>query len=114
VCLDLGGLALQVDCENGIKIPARDPVQAVNDLACALTRLADNVELRLELGRASQARVEREFNWTRKADVIQSMYHAILFNREDTLPVNSGINPDESLAMTQVISTRVPERNGNA
>jgi glycosyltransferase involved in cell wall biosynthesis len=114
VCLDLGGLALQVDCENGIKVPARDPVQAVNDLSCALTRLADNVELRLELGRASQARVEREFNWTRKADDIQSMYRAVLFNREVALPVDTAINPDDSLAMNRVIPRRVPARNGDA
>jgi glycosyltransferase involved in cell wall biosynthesis len=114
VCLDLGGLAMQVDCENGFKVPARDPVQAVNDLSCALTRLADNVELRLELGRASQARVEREFNWTRKADDIQSMYRAALFDREAALPVNTAINPDDSLPLNRVIPRRVPARNGDA
>jgi glycosyltransferase involved in cell wall biosynthesis len=114
VCFDLGGLAMQVDCENGFKVPARDPVQAVNDLSNALTRLADNVELRLELGRASQGRVEREFNWTRKADDIQSLYRAVLFNREVALPVNTAINPDDSLALNRVIPRRVPARNGDA
>jgi glycosyltransferase involved in cell wall biosynthesis len=114
VCLDLGGLALQVDSENGFKIPARDPVQAVNDIAYALARLADNVELRLELGRTSQARVEREFNWTRKADVIQSMYRAVLLTREVALPVNTAINLDDSLAMNRVISRGISERKHNA
>ncbi len=114
VCLDLGGLALQVDSDNGVKIPARDPIQAVNDIACALARLADNVELRLELGRASQARVEQEFNWTCKADFIQSMYRAILLNREVAPTVNTAINAEDSFAMNRVISRVVPERKHNA
>ena len=114
VCLDLGGLALQVDSDNGVKIPARDPNQAVNDIACALARLADNVELRLELGSASQARVEQEFNWTCKADFIQSMYRAILLNREVAPTVNTAINAEDSFAMNRVISRVVPERKHNA
>src|SRR5205085_1454539 len=52
ICLDLGGPALQVTEETGIKVPAIAPEQVVHDLAAALSRLASDPALRVRLGQA--------------------------------------------------------------
>jgi glycosyltransferase involved in cell wall biosynthesis len=74
VCLDLGGLALQVTEETGIKIPALSPAQAVSELAAALIRLAEDPALRARMGRAAQRRVEESFNWDGRGDLITGIY----------------------------------------
>jgi glycosyltransferase involved in cell wall biosynthesis len=66
VCLDLGGPALQVTEETGIKVPAHMPVQVIHDLALAFETLAGNPELRARLGLGGRARVVREFRWEDK------------------------------------------------
>jgi glycosyltransferase involved in cell wall biosynthesis len=58
VCLDLGGPALQVTEDTGIKVPATSPEQVVSDLAAAMTRLARNPSLRIRLGIAARQRVQ--------------------------------------------------------
>jgi glycosyltransferase involved in cell wall biosynthesis len=68
VCLDLGGLALQVTGETGIKIPADSPEQAIEDLAAALQSLAENPIKRRDLSRGARARVECSFRWDRKVE----------------------------------------------
>jgi glycosyltransferase involved in cell wall biosynthesis len=78
ICLDAGGLALQVDEGNGVKIPAVSPSQAVDAIAVALESLARNLELRLQYGRAGRARVAAEFNWARKAQEIRRIYDRVL------------------------------------
>jgi glycosyltransferase involved in cell wall biosynthesis len=78
ICLDAGGLALQVDEGNGVKIPAVSPSQAVDAIAIALEGLAGNLELRLQYGRAGRARVAAEFNWARKAQEIRRFYDHVL------------------------------------
>src|SRR5208337_4499961 len=42
VCLDLGGPALQVTEDTGIKVPATSPEQVVSDLATAFYKLASD------------------------------------------------------------------------
>lgn len=42
ICLDQGGPAMQVTEETGIKVPAPSPEQAVQELATALARLAND------------------------------------------------------------------------
>ena len=78
ICLDAGGLALQVDEGNGLKIPAVSPSQAVDAIASALENLARNSEVRLQYGRAGRARVAAEFNWARKAQEIRRIYDRVL------------------------------------
>jgi len=74
VCLDLGGPALQVTEDTGIKIPAISPAQAVRDLAVAIERLAGDAELRNRLARAARERVEETFVWDQKLDCLQEVY----------------------------------------
>ena len=68
VCLDLGGPALQVTVDTGIKVPATSPEQVVADLAKAMLRLAEDPELRVRMGQASRQRVKEDFNWGKKGD----------------------------------------------
>ncbi len=68
VCLDLGGPAIQVTEETGIKIPAVSPEQTVRDLTAALQRLADNPVLRANLANAGWQRLMQGFTWEKKME----------------------------------------------
>jgi glycosyltransferase involved in cell wall biosynthesis len=74
ICLDLGGPALQVTEETGIKVPASSPEQAVQELATALARLANDPALRVRMGRSAQQRVEECLNWEKTAALMMEMY----------------------------------------
>ena len=74
ICLDLGGPALQVTEETGIKVPAMAPKQVVRDLAAAFSRLADDPALRVRLAHASRRRAEVDFNWDQKGEWMNRVY----------------------------------------
>jgi len=74
ICLDLGGPALQVTPETGIKIPAISPEQTVHDLAAAMDRLASDPGLRARMARAGQKRVREQFNWETKGSQMAALY----------------------------------------
>jgi glycosyltransferase involved in cell wall biosynthesis len=74
ICLDLGGPALQVTDETGIKVPAISPDQAVNGLAQALSRLATDSALRVRLGTAGRQRVRDCFGWNEKGQLLAAIY----------------------------------------
>jgi glycosyltransferase involved in cell wall biosynthesis len=74
ICLDLGGPALQVTEETGIKVRACRPDQAVADLAAAMIRLASDPALRIRMARASQLRVEEHFDWDSKGQFMTHLY----------------------------------------
>lgn len=86
ICLDAGGLALQVDRGNGVKIPAVSPSQTVDAIASALESLVRDPELRLQYGRAGRARVAAEFNWSRKAQEIRRVYDRVLAGNSRMVP----------------------------
>jgi glycosyltransferase involved in cell wall biosynthesis len=77
ICLDLGGPASQVTDDNGIKVPATSPQQAVSDLAAALLRLAQDPNLRLRLGQAGRRRVAAQFGWDQKGIFMAKVYEAV-------------------------------------
>lgn len=77
ICLDLGGPALQVTSNVGVKIPASTPEQAIADLAAALEELAENPSKRLRLGESARARVERDFNWNNKGMEFAALYLSV-------------------------------------
>lgn len=68
ICLDLGSPVLQVTEENGFKIPAISPEQAVADMAKAMKTLLENPELVRKMGEAGRKRVTEQFNWERKGE----------------------------------------------
>lgn len=77
ICLDLGGPAVRVTEETGIKAPAISPEQVVRDLATALGQLANNPELRARLGQAAYRRVEEHFNWEKRSEILMGMYRKV-------------------------------------
>ncbi len=78
ICLDLGGPAVQVTEETGFKIPARMPEQAVEEMAKAIVRLADDPGLQRTMGEAGCRRVSEEFSWRRRGEEINKIYHKAL------------------------------------
>lgn len=81
ICLDLGGPAVQVTEETGLKIPAHTPEQTVSSLADAITCLAKDSELRSRMGKAGQQRVRDNFSWETKGRQLVQLYDKILMQK---------------------------------
>jgi glycosyltransferase involved in cell wall biosynthesis len=77
ICLDLGGPATQVTESTGIKVPARNPKQAVRDLAAAMTTLATDPDLRSSMGQAGRQRAAGLYAWERKGESLSALYEAL-------------------------------------
>ena len=77
LCLDLGGPGAQVTTETGIKILARDPKRAVDAMAQAMSRLANDPALRARMGQAGKDRVASVYAWERKADLLSALYQQV-------------------------------------
>ena len=77
VCLDMGGPALHVTDECGIKIPPHSPDQAVRDAASALRALYSDAEARARMGAAARRRAEKVYCWRRLGDELMQIYQAI-------------------------------------
>jgi glycosyltransferase involved in cell wall biosynthesis len=75
ICLNLGGPALEVTLETGIKIPAISPSQAIADLSLAMEELARDSARRTRLGQAGRERVSRLYNWDEKGKYLADLYH---------------------------------------
>jgi glycosyltransferase involved in cell wall biosynthesis len=78
ICLDLGGPAVQVTEETGLKIPVQTPEQVVSSLADAIACLAKDSELRSQMGQAGQKRVRENFSWEKKGQQLLKLYETIL------------------------------------
>jgi glycosyltransferase involved in cell wall biosynthesis len=78
VCLDLGGPGLHVNEDCGFKVPARDPDQAVRDMALALEKLAGDRNLCAQMGRAAFERARQVYDWDRTAERINEAYEQAL------------------------------------
>jgi glycosyltransferase involved in cell wall biosynthesis len=77
ICLDLGGPALQVTEETGIRVPATSPDQVVGDLAAAAEQLARDPLRRLRLGQAARERVAQHFSWEKKGEHLDRIYREL-------------------------------------
>jgi glycosyltransferase involved in cell wall biosynthesis len=78
LCLNLGGPAIQVTDETGFKVNASDPKQAVEGLAAAMVRLANEPDLRLAMGQAGQRRVKEFYNWETRGHQICQLYEDVV------------------------------------
>ena len=74
ICLDLGGPTTQVTQDAGIKVSAHDPEQTITDLAAAMVRLANNVDLRHCMGLAGRDRVIAHYLWDHKMKYYHTLY----------------------------------------
>lgn len=66
ICLDLGGPGVQVTDQTGIKVPAHNPDQAIEAIAEAMTTLAQNSALRLQMGQAGRQMIRDRYSWESK------------------------------------------------
>jgi glycosyltransferase involved in cell wall biosynthesis len=78
ICLNLGGPALQVTEETGLKLPAISPAQVITDLTRAMLRLARDPTLRIRMAEAGRQRVAEHFSWEKKGELIQQTYSEVL------------------------------------
>jgi len=83
ICLDLGGPAMQVTDETGMRVLAQTPEQVVKDMAKAMRRLAEDVETRKNMGLAGRARVKREFTWEKKGIFFSRIYNEYGASKKD-------------------------------
>ena len=73
ICLDIGGPGVQVTDATGIKVPALDPEQAIQDMAAAMVRLAADAQLCARMGDAGREHVRTHFDWDRKGERLQEL-----------------------------------------
>jgi len=78
ICLNLGGPAIQVTEETGIKVSAISPKQVVAELAAAMNQLASDPARRVKLGKSARERVGKHFAWERKGDFLMGIYSTIV------------------------------------
>jgi glycosyltransferase involved in cell wall biosynthesis len=74
ICLDLGGPALEVTEETGIKIPAISPCQSIADLSLAMEELVRDPRRRAHLGQSGRQRVSRLYNSEEKGKYLADLY----------------------------------------
>ena len=77
ICLDLGGPSELVTPEIGIKVLAHTPEQAVNDLAKAMVKLAEDRNLCIQMGQAGQQKVKDFYSWEAKGNLFAHIYKDI-------------------------------------
>jgi glycosyltransferase involved in cell wall biosynthesis len=85
VCLDIGGPALQVTGETGVKVPATSRDQVIRDLAAAMSDLARDPIRRAQLSKAARKRVRENFSWDCKGDLIAQSYSQIVLRGQEVL-----------------------------
>jgi glycosyltransferase involved in cell wall biosynthesis len=85
ICLDLGGPAVQVTPKTGFKVPARNPEQAVEDLAIAMRRLGQEEELRLQMAEAAKRRVTEIYSWEQIGLSLSQLYQGIVTGENQQL-----------------------------
>lgn len=78
ICLDLGGPALQVTADTGIKVPARHPEQVVGDLEEAMFALGSNVPRRVLMGVKARKRAQHAYVWSEKGPTLARLYEEAL------------------------------------
>ncbi len=78
ITLDIGGTALQVSDQAGIRIPAVNPNQLTEALAAAMRGLAIDAGARLRLAQGARERARGEFSWEAKASFISELYTEVV------------------------------------
>lgn len=77
LCLDLGGPAIQVTEDTGIKIAAQTPEQVVEDMSQAMIQLAKDDDLRHRMGIAGKKLVREHYSWQVKGKKLDRLYQEL-------------------------------------
>jgi glycosyltransferase involved in cell wall biosynthesis len=86
ICLDIPGSSEIVTNECGIKIKPDNPEQTIKDLSEALLKLANDPELRRQMGEAGKRRVEEFYTWEKKGEFIRKVYEDVLTHEDSSRP----------------------------
>ncbi len=78
ICFQLGGPALHVTEECGIRITANTVEQSEQDLCRALETLYQHPELRARMGTAARRRIDALYRWDRLGDQLAAIYRSIV------------------------------------
>lgn len=78
ICLDMGGPAVQISSETGIKVSALNPETAVEGLAKAMVCLAKQEEFRVSLGQTGRQVVQETRNWSFTGQQLMHLYETAL------------------------------------
>lgn len=78
ICFELGGPAVTVTPETGIRVPAIDPEQAISDLSRAILQLAGDHALREKMGSAGWARARSVYSWDEIGVYLRALYTDVL------------------------------------
>ena len=74
ICLDLGGPAIQVTDHTGFRVAAHEPDQSIRDMAVVMQKLANDPELRVQMGEAGRQLVDQTFSWTAVGKQLNDLY----------------------------------------
>jgi glycosyltransferase involved in cell wall biosynthesis len=74
ICLDLGGPAVHVNEQTGIKIAAVSTEQVLCELAAAIRRLAEEPATLKRLAHTARMRAREEFSWEVKGERLMEIY----------------------------------------
>jgi glycosyltransferase involved in cell wall biosynthesis len=77
VCLDAGGPSFSVTEKTGIKIKSINPNQTIKSITNALIKLANNPDLREQMGKMAIERVKIEFLWENKKKLFKRIYSEV-------------------------------------
>ena len=80
ICLNTAGPGLIVADDTGIKVAPASPQAVVDDMATAMSTLANDAALRQKLGEAGRKRVSEQFSWDKKGEALANMYHTLIKN----------------------------------
>jgi glycosyltransferase involved in cell wall biosynthesis len=87
ICLDLGGPGAQVTKATGIKVAARNPEQAVQDLAAAMLGLAQDSERRIHMGQSGKKLVKELHSWEQRGQQLAQLYQGLSGDRPPLNPI---------------------------
>lgn len=100
ICLNLGGPPVHVSEQCGIRITAHNALQTITDLAAAMRRLAEDPQLRRQMGEAARTRATQVFSWQSKVQIFEAAYEKQLLDRaRQTAPQSSAPTTPQSRTM---------------
>jgi glycosyltransferase involved in cell wall biosynthesis len=77
ICFDLGGSAVHVDANAGVRVPAKDPRSAVDAMAAAIRSVASDRDTARAMGAAGREHVRRSFIWEHRVADLAERYRRI-------------------------------------
>jgi len=77
ICLDIGGPALFVTEDTGVKVAVSTPERVITELSQAIHTFAHDGKRRQQMGLAAHRRIMEHFAWNKKGDSMQALYEEI-------------------------------------